>query len=139
MHFMIYQKEFIYQLKKLHEVLCLKEIKYNVFSYSVYDWVTQLISNGILFNSELNKDNEIVLIKGHRHTLINVINKFIIKLILDLTSKNIFFKYAPMYIAFTLIQIGREKYLNKAMIKPKLVLKLVQIYGVNPDDYKKCS
>ena len=122
-----------------YEVLCLKEIKYNVFSYSVYDWVTQLISNGILFNSELNKDNEIVLIKGHRHTLINVINKFIIKLILDLTSKNIFFKYAPMYTAFALIQIAREKYLNKAMIKPKLFLKLVQIYGVNPDDYKKCS
>ena len=122
-----------------YEVLCLKEIKYNVFSYSVYDWVTQLISNGIIFNCEINKDNEIMIIKGHRHTLINVINKFIIKLILDLTSKNIFFKYAPMYIAFTLIQIGREKYLNKAMIKPKLFLNLVKIYGVNPDDYKQCS
>ena len=121
-----------------YEVLCLKQIKYNIFSYSAYDWVNQLISNGIVFNCEINKNNEIILIRGHRHSLLNVINKQIIRLLLDITSKNIFYKYAPMYIAFSLIQIARKKYLNKTMIKPELFINLVKIYGVNPDDYKQC-
>ena len=121
-----------------YEVLCLKKINYNVFSYSVYDWITQLISNGIIFNCEVNKDNEIIIIKGHRHSVINAINKYAIKLLLNLTDKYLFFKYAPMYTAISLIQIAREKYINKAMIKPKLFSDLIKIYGINPNSYKKC-
>ena len=121
-----------------YEVLCLKKINYNVFSYSAYDWLLQLISNGIVFNVEINKDNEIVLIKGHRHSVINAINKYAIKLILNLTNKNIFFKYAPMYMAFSLIQLAREKYLDKDLIKQKLFYDLVNIYGITPGDYIKC-
>ena len=121
-----------------YEALCLKEINYNVFSYSVYDWASQLISIGIVFNCEINKDNEIIIINKHRHLLINTINKFIIKMILNLTGKSLFFKYAPMYLAFSLIQISREKYLNKTMIKPKLFSDLVIAYGINPEDYKEC-
>ena len=121
-----------------YEVLCLKKINYNVFSYSAYDWLLQLISNGIVFNVEINKDNEIVLIKGHRHSVINAINKYAINLLLNLTNKNIFFKYAPMYMAFSLIQLAREKYLDKDLIKPKLFYDLVNIYGIIPGDYIKC-
>ena len=121
-----------------YEVLCLKEMNYNVFSYSAYDWVSQLIANGVIFNCEINKDNEIILIKGHRHSLINTINKYVIKLLLNLTAKSIFFKYAPMYMAFSLIQIAREKYLDKKLIKNQLFINLVNIYGVNYDDYQKC-
>ena len=121
-----------------YEVHCLKTIQYNVFSYSAYDWVTQLISNGIVFNCEINKDNEIILIKGHRHSTINAINKHVIKLLLNLTSRSLFFKYAPMQLAFSLIQIAREKFINKNMIRPKLFLKLINIYGIDFDDYKNC-
>ena len=121
-----------------YEVFCLKNINYNLFSYSAYDWIYQLISNGIIFNNEINEKNEKILIKGHRHSIINVINKYIIKLFLNLTSKNIFFKYAPMYTAFSLIQIAREKFLDKNMIKKNLFLKLINLYGIKPDDYKKC-
>jgi hypothetical protein len=70
--------------------------------------------------------------------VINAINKYAIKLLLDLTSKCIFFKYAPMYTAISLIQIAREKYINKAMIKPKLFYNLIKIYGINPNDYTRC-
>ena len=121
-----------------YEVYCLKNINYNLFSYSAYDWIYQLISNGIIFNNEINQNNEKILIKGHRHSIINIINKYIIKLFLNLTSKNLFFKYAPMYTAFSLIQIAREKFLGKNMIKKNLFLKLINLYGIKPDDYKKC-
>ena len=121
-----------------YEILCLKKIDYNVFSYSAYDWISQLISNGIVFNCEINNSNEIILIKGHRHSLLNTINKYAIKLLLNLTSKKLFFKYAPMYIAISIIQLSREKYIDKSMINETLFLNLINLYGIKFEDYKKC-
>jgi hypothetical protein len=122
----------------LFEVICLKRIKYNIFSYSAYDWMTQLISNGVVFSNEVDNTNEIIMIKGHRHSLVNTINKYAVKLLLNLTIKDVFFKYSPMYLAFSIIQIAREKYIQKNMIKPKLYFKLIRLYDVNFDDYKDC-
>ena len=121
-----------------YEVLCLKKIKYNVFSYSAYDWITELIAIGVIFNCEVNSSNEVILIKGHRHSLVNTINKYSIKLLLNLTAKSIFFKYSPMYIALSLIQIAREKYIEPNLIKPKLFYNLINLYGINQNDYKRC-
>ena len=121
-----------------YEVLCLKNIKYNIFSYSAYDWITELLAIGVIFNCEVNSTNEVVLIKGHRHSLVNTINKYSIKLLLNLTAKSILFKYSPMYVALSLIQIAREKYIEQSLIKPKLFSNLINLFGVNPNDYKKC-
>jgi hypothetical protein len=121
-----------------YEVRCLKSIHYNIFSYSAYDWISQLISNGVVFNCEVNNNNEVILIRGHRHSLVNTINKYAVKLLLNLTSKSVFFKYSPMHVAISLIQITREKYINKAMIKQNLFLNLINLYGIKFDDYKKC-
>ena len=121
-----------------YEVRCLKSIHYNVFSYSAYDWISQLISNGVVFNCEVNNNNEVILIRGHRHSLVNTINKYAVKLLLNLTNRIIFFKYSPMHVAISLIQITREKYINKAMIKQNLFLNLINLYGIKFDDYKKC-
>ena len=121
-----------------YEVHCLKTIHYNVFSYSAYDWILQLISNGVVFNCEVNSNNEVILIKGHRHSLVNTINKHALKLLLNLTSKSLFFKYCPMHIAITLIQLTREKYIDQNMIKPKFFIYLINLYGIKQDDYKKC-
>ena len=107
------------------ELICLKRIEYNIFSYSAYDWLSHLLSNGIIFNTEVDNSNEIIVIKGHRHSLVNTVNKYTVKLLLSITPKDLFFKYCPMYLAFSLIQIAREKYLQKNMIKPKLFLKLI--------------
>ena len=122
----------------LHEVLCLQKIKYNIFSYSPYEWMKQFISNGVIFDSEVDKTNEIILIKGHRHLLVNTVGKYSIKLLLAVTSKDIFFKYSPMYLALSLIQLTREQYINDEMIKPKLFQKLLEIYGVDYSSYQKC-
>ena len=121
-----------------YEIICLRTINYNVFSYSAYDWLSQLISNGIIFNCEINSNTEIILVKGHRHSLVNMINKYAIKLLLSLTTKSIFFKFSPMYIALSLIQLAREKYIDPTLINEKLFLKLINLYGFKQNDYKKC-
>ena len=121
-----------------YEVVCLRSINFNVFAYSAYDWISQLISNGIVFNCEVNNKTEVILIKGHRHSLLNTINKYAIKLLLYLTNKNLFFKYSPMHIAMSLIQITREKFIDKTLIKSKLFSKLINLYGINQKDYEKC-
>jgi len=121
-----------------YEVRCIKMIHYNIFSYSAYDWISQLISNGVVFNCEVNNNNEVILIRGHRHSLVNTINKYAIKLLLNLTNRSVFFKYSPMHVAISLIQIAREKYINKTMIKPNLFINLINSYGIKIGDYQKC-
>ena len=121
-----------------YEVNCLQSIKYNVFSYSVYDWINELTSIGIVFDCEINKDNSVIIINKHRHSIINIINKNILKLLLILTIKDIFFKFSPMHIAFSLIQLSREEYLDKNVIRPDLFNNLINLYGINFNDYKKC-
>ena len=41
-----------------YEQLCLKRINYNLFSYSAYDWLIILCSNGVIFNNEIENNNE---------------------------------------------------------------------------------
>ena len=121
-----------------YEKLCLKRINYNIFSYSAYDWITQLISNGIIFNNEIDENNKIIHINGHRHSIVNAINRYTIDLLLHFTAKNFFFKYSPMYLAFSIIQLAREKYLDNNMIKPNLFHKLINLYGVDYSDFENC-
>ena len=121
-----------------YEVICLQSIKYNMFSYSAYDWMSELITIGVVFDCEINKNNSIILINGHRHSIINTISKCAMKMLLNITVKNIFIKYSPMYISFSLIQIAREKYLDKNYINSKLFYDLVSLYGINHKDYKNC-
>lgn len=136
-----YMKKKIYlSMEKIayYEVICLESIKYNVFSYSAYDWLSELNAIGYIFDCEINKNNEIILINGHRHSLINSIHKYAVKKLLSITVKNVFIKYSPMYIAFSLMKLSREKFIDKDIINQKLFNKLTNLYGVNYTDYKKC-
>ena len=121
-----------------YEIICLQSIKYNVFSYSAYDWLSELNIIGYVFDCEVNNNNAIILINGHRHSLINSIHKYALKKLLSITVKNIFIKYSPMYIAFSLMRLSREKFIDKEIINQKLFNKLTNLYGVNYTDYKKC-
>ena len=136
-----YMKKKIYlSMEKIayYEVICLQSIKYNVFSYSAYDWLSELNTIGYVFDCEVNKSNEIILINGHRHSLINSIHKYAVKKLLSITVKDIFIKYSPMYMAFSLMKLAREKFIDKELINQKLFNKLTNLYGVNYADYKKC-
>lgn len=121
-----------------YEVLCLKSINYNILSYSAYDWIIQLIAFGIVFDCEIDNNKSIILINGHRHTIINTINKCALKILLNLTLKNVFIKFSPMHIAFSIIQIAREKYLEPNLINHNLYNKLINLYGIDFTDYQQC-
>ena len=43
-----------------------------------------------------------------------------------------------MYLAFSIIQIARNKYLDKNLINNDLYFQLINLYGVNFNDYEKC-
>ena len=120
-----------------YEIRCIKRINYNLFIYSSYDWMMILFSNGVIFNNEIKNNNDIILVNGHRHSIVNVIKKYAFKLLFNLTIKPIFFKFAPMYLALSLIQLSREKHIESKMIQPKLFIKLINLYGVNYADYQK--
>ena len=139
-YFVNVKQDTILSIKQIvyYEVLCLKSINYNIFSYSAYDWLIQLIANGIVFNCEIDIKNSIILVNGHRHTIVNSINKCALKMLLNLTLKNIFMKFSPMQIAFGVVQIAREKFLDPNLINNNLYNKLINLYGINFDEYKKC-
>ena len=110
------------------EVQCLTLINYNLYLYSVYDWLNILLSNGILFEDELKDKDEIGDIYIYTQKLLTVI-----------TSKSYFYKYTSAQIAFSLIQLSREKYLSHNFeLSNKLYKLLISIYGIELSDYEEC-
>ena len=132
--------DFLLSVKQIvyYELICLKHINYNIFSYSAYDWLIHLIENGIVFDCEIDERNNIILINGHRYSVTTALNKFALKMLLNLTKENIFIKYSPLNIAFSIVQISREKILNYNLINTYLFNKLINLYGINFYEYKKC-
>ena len=137
--FPILEKEMILSSDKiaLFEIICLQKINFNLACFSPYDWLMQFISNGVVFNSEINDTNEIIIIKGHRHTLLNTINKYCLKLLSVYLTKDFYIKYPPLYLALTIIQIAREKYINKNMIKSNLFFQMIEIYDINSNNFRR--
>ena len=123
---------------RVYEIKCLKMIGHNPFAYSAYDWICELTQIGFVFDCEMDKSKSIVLINGHRHSLVSVINKYIMKVLLFITTKDIFIKFSPIYIAFSLIQISREKYLDENLINNELYHSLINLFDVSFSDYEKC-
>ena len=110
------------------EVQCLTLINYNLFLYSTYDWLNILLSNGILFENEIKDINELGNIYIYTQKLLTIV-----------TSKIYFCKYTPMQIAFSIIQLSREKYLNHNLeISEHLYKLLISLYGVEFTDYEEC-
>jgi len=123
---------------RVYEIKCLKMIGHNPFAYSAFDWICELTQIGYVFDCEIDKIKSIILINGHRHSLVSVINKYTMKVLLFITTKDIFIKYSPIYIAFSLIQISRERYLDVNLINNELYYNLINLYDVNFSDYEKC-
>ena len=110
------------------EVQCLTLIDHNMYIYSVYDWITTLLNNGIVFQEEIIDKNEIEEIYIYTQ-----------KLLTNLTSKIFFCKYSSIQIAFSIVQISREKYLCKDIrLSEKLFNLLLDLYEVSFSDYKEC-
>ena len=110
------------------EVQCLTLLNHNMYIYSVYDWLTTLLSNGIAFEEEVTDKEEIENI--HTYTQ---------KLLTNLTSKIYFCKYSSIQIAFSIVQLSREKYLKKDLkLSERIFNLLLNLYGICFSDYEDC-
>ena len=108
-----------------YEIICLKLIDYNLINYSSYDWLMVLLSNGFIFEEE---------IKGKPVNTINNTYNYIKKTLALITSKSYFFKYNPFKIAFSLIHLGREKFINEEDGKYFKLIK--ELYNISFSDYE---
>ena len=112
---------------RMSEVQCLTLINYNLYIYSVYDWLNMLLNNGVLFENEIKDIKEIENIFNYSQKILTII-----------TSKIFFCKYTSVEIAFSIIQLSREKYLPKNTKNEKLYNLLISLYGIELYDYEEC-
>ena len=113
---------------RTNEVQCLTLINHNLIIYTVFDWINILLNNGIIFEEEINNINEIEKIFTYSQ-----------KILTTITSKFYFCRYSTMQIAFSIIHLSREKYINKNNeLSEKLYKLLILLYGVEFSDYEEC-
>ena len=127
--FIQFHEKYILQIDEMikYEIICLQLIDYNLINYSSYDWLMVLLSNGFIFEDEIsNKPSNII----------NNIYNYIKKCLALITAKSFFFQYNPFKIAFSLIQIGREKYIGEDDGKYFKFIK--DLYKVKFSDYENC-
>ena len=125
-----FEKSILLTIEEIREseVQCLTLLNHNMYIYSVYDWITILLSNGIVFEEELNNKEELENI--HAYTQ---------KILTNLTSKIYFCKYSSIQLAFSIIQLSREKYLNKDLkLSEKIFNLLLNLYEISFSDYEDC-
>ena len=110
------------------EVQCLMLLNHNLYIYSVYDWLNILFNNGIIFEEEINDINGLEKVYIYSQ-----------KLLTTITSKIYFCRYSSVQIAFSIIQLSREKYDNKNLkLSKKLFDLLLFLYGIEFSDYEEC-
>ena len=115
----------------LYESLCLKYINYNFFSYSTYEWLNILMSNGYIFEGEIDDDE-------NTNDKVNDIYNHTYKLLVTITPRNIFIKFSPIYMAIALIEISREEKIDKNRMNIECFGRLLVMYDIEYDDYINC-
>ena len=125
-----FEKSILLSIEEIRasEVQCLALINYNMYIYSVYDWVNVLLSNGFVFEDEINDIDQVDNIYTYTQ-----------KLLTNITSKIYFCKYSSIQIAFSIVHLSREQYLNKNIpLSKKLYNLLLDIYNISFSDYEEC-
>ena len=117
------------ELISYYEAKCLKLMGYNFFCFSTYDWLNTFMGIGYLFQGEIDTNNS---------EAINDINTYAFKLLVIITPKKVFFKYSPLYIAISIVQICREDKIKKDKINKELFNKLLSLYNLSFKDYETC-
>ena len=123
--------EFMLTVEKIlyYEAKCLKNIGYDFFIYSTYDWLSIFMGNGYVFEGEIDEENP---------EEINEIHSYTFKILITLTPKSIFIKYSPLYNAISIIQICREDKIDKKKLNKELFNKLLSLYDLKFSDYENC-
>ena len=95
--------------KMLHyEIQCLKIMNYSLIVYTVYDWLSLFLNNGIILEDEIFGTNKNFI------NLIYTTSNYIIQILIN---KILFAKYSPFQIAMSIIHIIRDKYIGKYHIE----------------------
>ena len=115
----------------LYEIQCLKFLNYNFFSYSAYEWLNIFMSNGYIFEGEIDEDENV-------NEKVNDIYNHTYKLLVTITPRNIFIKFSPIYMAMALIEISREEKIDKNRINNECFGRLLVMYDIEYDDYMNC-
>ena len=123
--------EFMLTVEKIlyYEAKCLKNIGYDFFIYSTYDWLSIFMGNGYVFEGEIDEENP---------EAINEIHSYTFKILITLTPKSIFIKYSPLYNAISIVQICREDKIDKNKLNTELFNKLLSLYDLKFSDYENC-
>ena len=126
-----FDEEFNLSVNKIlkYEVKCLKNINYDFFIYSTYDWLNIFMGIGYIFEGEINEDNL---------DEINEIHSYTFKLLITITPRSIFIKYSPLHNAITIIHICREDKIDKNKINNELFNKLLSLFNIKFEEYKPC-
>jgi len=110
------------------EIQCLALVNYNLYIFTTYDWLNILLNNGITFEFEIK--NTDILDKIFLYTQ---------KVLTVITSKKYFCKYTSMQMAFSIIHLSREKYINtNKKLSDILYKELIALYGVEFSEYEQC-
>ena len=113
---------------RIIEIQCLTLVNYNLYIFTAYDWLNILLNNGITFEIE-GKDSDIL----------DKIFLYTQKILTVITSKTYFCKYTSMQVAFSIVHLSREKYINKnRKLSDNLYKSLISLYGVEFSDYEQC-
>ena len=110
------------------EIQCLALVNYNLYIFTAYDWLNILLNNGITFEIEVTDTD-----------ILDKIFLYTQKILTVITSKTYFCKYTSMQVAFSIIHLSREKYINKnRKLSDNLYKSLISLYGVEFSDYEQC-
>ena len=115
----------------LYEKQCLKYINYNFFNYSTFEWINTFMSNGYIFEGEIEEDENLA-------KRLKEIYDRTYTLLVTVTPRNIFIKFSPIYMAMALIEISREEMIDKNRINLDCFKRLLDLYDIEYNDYALC-
>lgn len=111
---------------KLSEVHALQLLQYNLSKMSVYDYLTLMFYNGIVFaNEHVSNESIIMLYRYIRNVLAHI------------TQSCLLMKYHPKTIAFAIVLHARNKQFQFTLIKENTLL-LENIYKCKRNSYLRC-
>lgn len=108
------------------ELSCLSLVDYNIIDFSAYDWISLFLSNGFIFEDEMDLTNSI-----------NTIYSFTKKTLASITNKDFFLLFSPFQIAFSIIKLTRDKYITNRRGEDNFNT-LCDLYSIKASDYKLC-
>ena len=116
---------------KRYEIKCLTEIDYNILHHSAFDWLCVLLNNGFITQNEFDRNK-------NNNSNISSIYQFAKKTLAGVTGKDVFIKYDPFIIAFSIVKYTRMHFgFNDSDVFAYLAKDVYKV-DASVSEYKKC-